>query len=68
MLADWLFGDDDDRDSSDEDAGAGFDSMKSQASRVVSCARRIWWQDAWYGGGCWELLRLMVNLEVDEVE
>ena len=30
VLADWFLGDDDGRDSSDEDAGAGFDPMKSR--------------------------------------
>ena len=66
MLADSFFGDNNDRGSSGEDAGAGFDSMKSR--RVELCRAHGESEGEMLGGGFWELLRLLVNVEVGEVE
>ena len=43
VLADWFLGDDNDRDSSDEDAGAGFDSIESRRHELclLLCVRYV---------------------------
>ena len=66
MLEDRFLCDDDDRDYADEDTGASFDSMKSRCLEL--CCAHGESDGEMLGDGCWEWLRLMVNLEVGEVE
>ena len=66
VLVDLFLGDDDDKDSSDEDAGAGFNSMKLR--RLELCCVHGESDREMLGGDCWELLWLMVNLKVGKVE
>ena len=61
VLADWFLGDDNDSDSSDEDAGAGFDSMKSRHNELLCAHRESDGEDAWLG--CYLLLLQVVAVD-----